>query len=108
MSGEILNLKKAQLELLIKNSKLPILIDFWGTGCSPCKLLEPIIGDIAKEYKERIRVCKVNIIENFKIGREYDIRSIPTVILMKDGKVHKKIIGVHKKAEISELIESII
>lgn len=92
---------------ILKNSKLPVLVDFWGTGCAPCKLIEKTIDEIAKEYKNKINVIKINVIENLEIGQAYNIRSIPTILILKNGKVAGRIIGLHNKSAIVKLIETL-
>ncbi len=90
---------------IISNSKLPILIDFWATWCGPCKMIAPIIEEIAEEYEGEIIVGKVNVDEEQQIASLFQIRSIPTLAVVKDGKVENTAVGFMSKSEVLELIK---
>lgn len=82
---EILRLSHNEFNKIIEENKL-VLIDFWADWCMPCKMISPIIEKIASEYEGKLTVAKVNIDDNRKLSQEFNIQSIPTVILFKDGK----------------------
>jgi thioredoxin 1 len=90
-------------EEVIKESK-PVLVDFWAAWCAPCRIIAPVIDEIAESYGARIKVGKVNVDDNSKIASQYGIRSIPTVILFKDGQVADQVIGANA-AEIKKIVE---
>ena len=90
---------------IIENSKLPILIDFWATWCGPCKMIAPIIEEIAEEYEGEIIVGKVNVDEEQAIASLFQIRSIPTLAVVKDGKVENTAVGFMSKSEVLELLK---
>ncbi|MDD3088124.1 MAG: thioredoxin [Candidatus Omnitrophica bacterium] len=87
---------------------LPVLVDFWAVWCGPCLRLAPVIEDIAKEYKGRLKVCKVNVDESPKSAAHYGIMSIPTLAIFKNGKIEDKIIGALPKKELEKVINKYI
>ena len=95
-----LNFKKEVLE-----SDLPVLVDFWATWCGPCKMIAPLIDDLAKEYAGKMKIGKVNVDSNSKIATEYAVMSIPTIIFFKKGKVMNQLVGVASKLELKRKIE---
>jgi len=94
------NFKKEVLE-----SQLPVLVDFWTTWCGPCKIIAPIIDELAKEYHNKIKIGKVNVDENPRIATHYGIMSIPTLIFFKNGRVMDQAVGALGKPEIKRKIE---
>ncbi len=94
------NFKKEVLE-----SNLPVLVDFWATWCGPCKMISPIIEDLAREYAGKIKVGKVNVDENPKTATLYGIMSIPTLLFFKNGKIVGQATGALNKIELKRKIE---
>jgi thioredoxin 1 len=87
------------------NSDKPTLVDFWAPWCGPCKMVGPIVEELAKEYNGKVKVCKLNVDENPKTPAQYSIRSIPTLIMFKDGKSVDQVIGAVLKGQLEELIK---
>ena len=80
----------------------PVLVDFWAPWCNPCKMLGPVVDEIADEVEGKALVCKVNIDEEPDLAREYQVMSIPTLLYFKEGKVINQLIGVRPKEELME------
>lgn len=90
------------------NSTLPVLVDFWATWCPPCKLIAPIVEEIAQEYEGRLKVCKFDVGQQSKTPSKYGIMGIPTLFLFKEGEAKEQIVGYVPKEHIIEKIETVI
>lgn len=88
----------------VLNSSTPVLVDFWAAWCGPCRMVAPELEKLAEEESDRLKVAKLNVDDNRGIAARYGISSIPTMILFKDGKEQKRLIGVRSKARILEEI----
>ena len=88
----------------VLNSDKPVLIDFWASWCGPCMMLSPVIAEIAKEYEGKIKVGKVNVDEQAELAAAFRVASIPTVVVMKDGKVTNMSVGYRPKEQIAAMI----
>ena len=91
-----------------KNGSLPLVIDFWATWCGPCRMVAPIIEELANEYDGKVTVGKCDVEEADDIAAEFGIRNIPTIVFMKDGKILDKIVGAASKSKIEEKIKALI
>jgi len=89
----------------IVESDIPVLVDFWATWCMPCKMVEPILEALEREYKNKIKLCKVNVDEAPKIAMKYEIISIPTICLFIKGEIKEKIVGALPKDDIENMIK---
>ena len=88
----------------VLGSPVPVLIDFWAPWCGPCRMLSPVISEIAEEYGDKIKVCKVNVDDEGELAASFNVMSIPTLVVVKDGKVTNSAVGVRPKAQIAEMI----
>ena len=91
-----------------KNGSLPLVIDFWATWCGPCRMVAPIIEELANEYDGKVTVGKCDVEEADDIAAEFGIRNIPTIVFMKDGKILDQIVGAASKSKIEEKIKALI
>ena len=86
----------------LKNGAQPLVVDFWATWCGPCRMIAPVIAELAQEYDGRITVGKCDVEENEELASEFGIRNIPTVVFMKNGEVVDKIVGAVSKQKFEE------
>ena len=99
-----MNITKNNFEQEVLPSDKPVLIDFWAPWCGPCRMLSPVISEIAEEYGDKVKVCKVNVDDEGELAASFNVMSIPTLVVVKDGKVTNSSIGVRPKAQIVEMI----
>lgn len=106
MSIKIVHVNDDSFEEEVLNSKEPVLIDYWAEWCGPCKMIAPILDEIAEEYGGKIKIAKFNIDENPETPPKYGIRGIPTLMLFKGGNVEATKVGAVSKSQLSEFIDS--
>ena len=99
-----MNITKNNFEREVLHSDKPVLIDFWAPWCGPCRMLSPVISEIAEEYGDKVKVCKVNVDDEGELAASFNVMSIPTLVVVKDGKVANSAVGVRPKAQIVEMI----
>ncbi|OIP83887.1 MAG: thioredoxin [Porphyromonadaceae bacterium CG2_30_38_12] len=92
----------------IINSGKPVVIDFWAEWCGPCRMVGPIIEELATEYEGKVIICKMDVDENVETPQEYGIRNIPTILFFKDGKIVDKQVGAAQKSAFVAKIESLL
>jgi len=106
MAEVIVTEKNFESEVI--NSPIPVLVDFWAPWCGPCRMLAPVIEEIAKEYEGKIKVCKVNTDENANLAGKFTIISIPTVIIFKNKLVVQTLVGFRSKAEFKKVVDNVL
>jgi thioredoxin 1 len=93
---------------VVIEAKVPFLVDFWAPWCAPCRGIAPMVDELAGEYSGRVGFAKVNVDENPRVATEYGIRSIPTLLLFKEGKPVKQIVGLRPKAELKKNLDDVL
>lgn len=106
MSDKIVHLSDAAFERDVLESAKPVLVDYWAEWCGPCKMIAPILEDIAEEYDGRVTIAKLNIDENPATPPKYGIRGIPTLMLFKDGSVEATKVGALSKSQLAAFLDS--
>tara|TARA_Y100000022_G_scaffold66375_1_gene57029 strand:+ start:379 stop:702 length:324 start_codon:yes stop_codon:yes gene_type:complete len=103
---DIKNLSLDNFDNEISSSNIPVLVDFWAEWCGPCKSLGPILEEISKDLRDKLQVVKVNLDENQDLAMKYSIRSIPTLLLFKEGELVDTKVGLLPKSELVEWLDS--
>jgi thioredoxin 1 len=106
MSEQIVHVTDDSFESEVLKSSQPVLIDYWAEWCGPCKMIAPVLDDIASEYDGKLKVVKLNIDENPNTPPRYGIRGIPTLMLFKDGEVEATKVGAVSKSQLVAFIDS--
>ena len=106
MSSKIVHISDDSFEAEVLNASGPVLIDYWAEWCGPCKMIAPILDELAEEYGERVKIAKLNIDDNPETPPKYGIRGIPTIMIFKDGNVEATKIGAVSKSQLVEFIDS--
>jgi len=106
MNDKIAHVSDASFEVDVLKSDTPVLVDFWAEWCGPCKMIAPILEEIATDYTGKIKVAKLNIDENSATPPQFGIRGIPTLILFKDGAVHATKVGALSKSQLAAFLDS--
>lgn len=102
----VINLNQENFEEEVINSDKPVLIDFWAGWCGPCKMMSPVIEQIAEESSDTVKVCKINVDEEQTLALKYNVMSIPTFVVIKDGKETGRTVGVQDKSEIMNIVNN--
>ena len=100
-----LKITRENFENEVMKSDIPVLIDFWAPWCGPCQMMGPIIEQLAEEYEGKAKVGKVNVDEEGELSQAFGVMSIPTIVLVKDGKVVKQAVGARPKAEVEAMLQ---
>ena len=108
MAENVIELTDITFDELVRQSSEPVLVDFWAPWCGPCKMMAPVLEDVASEYQGRAKVCKLNTDESRDSAMEFGIQAIPTLILFKDGELQKKWVGLTSKKIIVEALDELL
>ena len=100
-----LKITRENFENEVMKSNVPVLIDFWAPWCGPCRMMGPIIEQLAEEYEGKAKVGKVNVDEEGELSQAFGVMSIPTIVLVKDGKVVRQAVGARPKAEVEAMLQ---
>lgn len=102
--AEVLHITDASFEADVLRSDVPVLLDFWAPWCGPCRMVAPILDDLAVEFGDRVKIAKINIDENQATPAKFGVRSIPTLLLFKEGKVMATQVGALPKTQLASFI----
>ncbi|MGF1598778.1 MAG: thioredoxin [Acidimicrobiales bacterium] len=102
MSDNITNLSETTFDEVINGSSEPVIVDFWAEWCGPCRMVAPILDEIAVEQAGKVKVTKLNVDENPAVAQRYGVMSIPTMLVFKDGEIDKRIVGAKGKMQLME------
>lgn len=106
MSTQIVAVSDDSFEADVMNAELPVLVDFWAEWCGPCKMIAPILDDIAKSYEGRLKVAKINIDDNAATPQKFGVRGIPTLMLFKNGELESTKVGAISKSQLTAFLDS--
>ena len=107
MSDKIVHVSDASFEADVLQSEIPALVDFWAEWCGPCKMIAPILDEIADEYDGKIKVCKVNVDSNPETAAKFNVRGIPTLLVFKNGVIEATKVGALSKGQLTEFVDSL-
>ena len=108
MSGEIINVTDADFEAQVINADGPVLVDYWAPWCGPCKMIAPVLDELAADYGGKLKICKVDVDANPDIPQKFGIRGIPTLIMFKNGNAEATKVGALSKTQLKDFIEEVI
>lgn len=108
MDVKPLEIVDTQFQDEVLGAKIPVLVDFWASWCGPCRMVAPVLEEMARDYADKLKVVKVNVDENPDTSSRYSVMSIPTMIIFKEGAPVETIIGFRKKEELSAIINQYI
>jgi len=109
MAGaDVLNIGDSDFKKEVLESQQPVLVDFWATWCAPCRAIAPAVEELATQYKGRVKVAKMNIDDNQDTPQQFGVRSIPTLLVFKGGKVVEQIVGAVPKSKLEEALKKVV
>ena len=100
-----IHINNQNFESEVIQSEIPVVVDFWATWCGPCLMVAPVLEELANEYENRIKVCKLDVDNNRETAGAYGIQSIPTIMIFKEGKMVDRLIGAVPKSEFKKMID---
>ena len=103
--SEVTPVREEDFKDVVLLSKIPVLVDFWAPWCGPCRMVAPVVEEIAQQYEGKVKVVKINTDENAQIASQYGIRSIPTLMVFKDGQKQDTVVGAVPKTTLSNTLE---
>lgn len=108
MSDNVIHVGEADFEAQVLQSELPVLVDFWAEWCGPCRMIGPIVDELADSHAGKVKVVKVNVDQNQRIAANYQVRGIPMLLMFKNGKVEATQVGSVGKAQLTQFVDSVV
>jgi thioredoxin 1 len=108
MAEHVIDVTDASFEQEILQSTLPVLVDFWASWCAPCRMIGPVVEDVAGEYSGRLKVAKMNVDDNMNTPSRFGIRGIPALLFFKNGEVVEQVVGAVPRSQVVTLIEKVL
>lgn len=106
--SNVIHVTDSTFDTDVIKSDIPVLVDFWATWCGPCRMIAPIVEELAVEYAGKVKICKLDVDNNRQIATNFGIRSIPTLLIFKNGEAVKNIVGAVQKSQIVQSLESVL
>ena len=108
MAENIKDIGEKEFKSAVLNAQKPVLVDFWAVWCGPCRMVAPIIGELAQEYNDRIEFVKINVDESPRLASSYSVMSIPTILVFKEGKPCEQVIGYRPKKDFQKILDKVL
>lgn len=108
MAGNVLDVTDASFEQEVLKSDIPVLVDFWAAWCGPCRMVAPVVEELAADYAGKVKVAKLNVDENRNTAAKYGIMSIPTLLVFKNGEVKNRLVGFRPKGEMAKALDAVL
>lgn len=106
--GKVTEVSEATFESEVLKSAVPVLVDFWGEGCGPCKMLLPVLNELAAEYAGKAKIAKVDVYQNTGLATNFGVSSIPALFFIKDGKVAGQMVGLRSKKDLKAQLDQLV
>jgi thioredoxin 1 len=108
MSDNIVQVTQDSFQKTVLEAQKPVLVDFWAEWCGPCKMVAPVIDELAGEYKDKAGFAKINVDESPKLASQFGVMSIPTIMVFKDGKPQQQVIGYKSKNDLKKMLDGVL